>query len=186
MKLIEKIILVIYSIIIAILSILFCLLIFRWVNINIINKFIFQILNNSIYSTITLILCVIFILMSIKCVFFLSKKSDYYKDNIILENEEGKLVITKITVENLITNVLKGFSGAQNTIVKAKFDKQNNVIVNITILAKENVEMQELSKNMQLKVKEVIKKASGLDAKEVNVKIKNIESKKNIINDIQN
>ena len=181
MKLIEKIILVIYSIIILILSSTFCLLIFRWINVDIVNNFIFQILNNSIFSSITLGVSVIFILMSIKCIFFLSKKSDYYKDNILLKNEEGKLVITKNTIENLVSNVIKGFTGSQETVVKVKFNKENNIIVNIAILAKENVDMQELSNNMRTKIKNTIKKSSGLDVKEVNIKIKNIETVKNII-----
>ena len=41
--------------------------------------------------------------------------------------------------------------------------------------------MKELSNNIQVKVKEAIKKASDLDVKEINVKVKNIETAKNII-----
>lgn len=181
MKLIEKIILVIYSIIILILSSVFCLLIFRWIDVEIINNFIFNVLNNSVYSGIVLLISVIFILMSIKCIFFLSKKNDYYKDNVLLKNEEGKLVITKVTIENLVSNVLKGFHNAQDTMVKVKFDKENSIIVDVTILAKENVNMQELSNNMRNKIKDTIKRSSGLNIKEINIKIKNIETIKNII-----
>lgn len=181
MKLVEKIILVIYSIIILILSSIFCLLIFRWMDIAYINNFILSVLNNPIFSNIMLGVCVIFILMSIKCIFFLSKKSDYYKDNILLKNEEGKLIITKATIENLVNNAIKGFESAQEATTKVKFDKENNVIINVSLLVKEQANMKELSNNMQTKIKEVIKKASDLDVKEINIKIKNIENVKNII-----
>ena len=46
MKLIEKIILVIYSIIMLILSLIFCLLIFRWADINLVQNSIMNVLNN--------------------------------------------------------------------------------------------------------------------------------------------
>lgn len=181
MKLIEKIILVIYSIIILILSFVFCLLIFRFVNVDIINNFIFQILNNYILSIITVIISVIFILMSIKCIFFLSKKSDYYKDNISLKNEEGKLVITKVTIENIVNNVINGFQNMKDANIKVKFDKQNNIVVNLEVFASENADMQELTQNIRNKIKNTIKKSSGLIVKEINVKIKNIQTAKNII-----
>lgn len=181
MKLIEKIILVIYSIVILILSAVFCLLIFRWIDANYVNDFVLKVLNNSILSSIFLAICVTFILMSIKCIFFLSKKSDYYKDNILLKNEEGKLVITKATIENLANNTIKGFESAQEVTTKVKFDKENNIVIYVSLLVKEQANMKELSNNMQKKIKEVIKKASDLDVKEVNIKIKNIETVKNII-----
>mgnify|MGYP000030007667 FL=1 len=181
MKLIEKIILVIYSIIMLILSLIFCLLIFRWADINLVQNSIMNVLNNTIYSSIALAICVIFILMSIRCIFFISKKSDYYKNDILLKNEEGKLIITKVTIENLVNNVIKGFESAQEVTTKVKFDKENNVIINISLLAKEQANMKELSNNIQVKVKEAIKKASDLDVKEINVKVKNIETAKNII-----
>lgn len=181
MKLIEKIILVIYSIIILILSSIFCLLIFRWIDSSYINNLILNILNNSIFSDIILVVCIIFILMSIRCIFFLSKKSDLYKDNILLKNEDGKLIITKVTMENLINNVIKGFDSAQEVNTKVKFDKENNVIINVSLLVSENANMKELSNNMQMRIKEVIKKASDLTAKEINIKIKNVQAEKNIV-----
>lgn len=178
MKLIEKIILVIYSIIILILSCVMCLLIFRWINPETVNSFIFQLINSAFFSIVTLIFSIIFVLMSIKCIFFLSKKSDHYKDNILLKNDDGKLVITKQTIENIVGNIINGFPGLNEPNIKAMFDKENNIIINITILVRENVEIQELSSNIREKVKAIIKKSSGLNVKEVNIKVKNMENKK--------
>ena len=181
MKLIEKIILVLYSVIMLILSVVFCLLIFRFINIENINSFICQILSSGVLSIITLIVSVLFILASIKCIFFLSKKSDYYKDNIILKNEEGELLVTKTTIENLAINALDGFVSIKDLTVKVKFDKQNNILVNICILTSENVNMQELTQNIRNKLKNTIKKSTGFEIKEINVKIKDIKTEKNII-----
>ena len=177
MKYIEKVILVIYSIVIFMLSIISCLLVFRIINAENIYFFINNILNNTFYSIITIIISIILFLMSIKCTLFLSKNSDYYKDNICLKNEEGKLVITKTTIENLVSNSLKNFDNIQNIIVKSKFDKQNNIVIDITILVDENSSIQDISNNIQQKVKDVIIKSSGLNIREINVRVKNITKK---------
>ena len=49
------------------------------------------------------------------------------------------------------------------------------------MLVKENAVIKELSTNLQTKVKEAIKKATDLEAKEVNIKVKNIEPVKEIV-----
>ena len=185
MKVVEKIILVIYSIIILVLASITCLLIFRWIDVNSINNFLEYILNNNILSNVILVISVVFILASIKCIFFLSKKSDYYKDNLLLKNEDGKLIITKATIENLVNNVIKGFASTQEVNTKVKFNKENNIVVNVSLLVKEQANMKELSNNIQSKIKDTIKKASDLNVEEINIKIKNIEKveNKNIISE---
>lgn len=95
--------------------------------------------------------------------------------------KKGKLIITKSSIENLVNNTIKGFDTIQEFTTKVKFDKENNIIINIILLVKENVIIKELTENMQTKIKQVVKKTSDLDIKEVNIKIKNIESINNII-----
>lgn len=181
MKIIEKIALIIYSIIILILSVICCLLIFNWLQIDSITNILQSMITYRYIATTILIISVFFILLSLKCIFFGTKKSDFYKENILLKNEEGKLIITRPSIENLVNNTIKGFDGIQEFTNKVKFDKENNIIINISLLVKENVTIRELTDNMQTKIKQVVKKTSDLDIKEVNVKIKNIESINNII-----
>lgn len=181
MKIIEKITLIIYSIIILILSVICCLLIFNWLQIDSIINILQSIITYRYIATTILIISVFFILLSLKCIFFGTKKSDFYKDNILLKNEEGKLIITRSSIENLVNNTIKSFDGIQEFTNKVKFDKENNIIINISLLVKENVTIRELTDNIQTKIKQVVKKTSDLDIKEVNVKIKNIEAINNII-----
>lgn len=181
MKIIEKIALIIYSIIILIISVVCLLLIFNWLQIDSITNILQSMITYRYIGTTMLIISVIFILLSLKCIFFGTKKSDFYKDNILLKNEEGKLVITKSSIENLVNNTIKGFDSIQEFTVKVRFNKENNIIINISLLVRENVIIRELTENMQTKIKQVVKKTSDLEIKEVNVKIKNIESINNII-----
>ena len=100
----------------------------------------------------------------------------------ILENSNGKLLITKETIENLVNAVVKGFDSAENVTTNIELDKENNLKIFVNLVVKENAVIKELSTNLQNKIKETIKQSSDLEVKEVNIKVKNIEPKKeNII-----
>src|SRR5699024_4776939 len=93
-------------------------------------------------------------------------------------NSDGKLLITRDTLENLVNGVVKGFDSAENVTAKVELDKENNVKVFVNLSVKENAIIKELSTNLQTKIKSTIKKMSDLDVKEVNNKIKDIETNK--------
>lgn len=61
------------------------------------------------------------------------------------------------------------------------FGKDNTVQVYVNLNVKENAVIKELSTNLQTKIKETIKKTSDLEVKEVNIKVKNIEPEKEIV-----
>ena len=140
-------------------------------------------IEDQISSNILLALSVIFILLAIKCIFFdsSSKQETDYKNGILLENADGKLLITKDTLENLVNNVVKGFESAENVTTRVELDKENNVKVFVNLSVKENAIIKELSTNLQTKIKTTIKKTSDLEVKEVNIKVKDIEPEKNMI-----
>ena len=177
MKFLEKIALVIYSNIILILSIVLCLLIFGWLDMNLIGNIIYKVIVGDVSSKILLGISVVFILLSIKCIFFdsSSKQEMDYKNGILLENSDGKLLITKDTIENLVNSVVKGFDSAENVTTRVELDNENNVTVFVNLSVKENAVIKELSTNLQTKIKTTIKKTSDLEVKEVNIKVKDIE-----------
>ena len=134
-------------------------------------------------SKIILAFSIIFILLAIKCIFFDSsaKEKEESKNGILLENSNGKLLITKETIENLVNAVVKGFDSAENVTTRVELDKENNVKVFVNLSVKENAIIKELSTNLQTKIKTTIKKTSDLEVKEVNIKVKDIEPVKNIV-----
>ena len=183
MKLIERIALVIYSYIIIILAVVLSLLIFNWLDIESLSNMVEQLVTGNISSKVILVLNIIFILLSIKCIFFDagSKEKNESKNSILLENSDGKLLITRETLENLVDGVVKGFAGAENVASKVEVDEESNVRVFINMEVKENVVIKDLSSNIQTKIKEAIKKTSDLSVKEVNIKVKNIMSETNTV-----
>ena len=99
MKFLDKLALVLFSMIILIISIITCLTIFGWVNLATINLLFTDALANKVTCNVLLGVNVIFILLALKALFFgsVSKGEERYNDGILLENDDGKLLITKET-----------------------------------------------------------------------------------------
>ena len=97
MKFIEKLTLIIYSNIILILSIIACLLIFGWLDINVVQNLVKNLLLYGTSSRIILGVSIVFILLSIRCIFFdpTSKQEMKDKQGVLLANENGKLMISE-------------------------------------------------------------------------------------------
>lgn len=182
MKILEKISLVLFSTLMLVLSVISSLAIFGWIDIETLSNLANTIINNTVMSNIVLVLNIIFILLAIKCIFFdsSSKSKEEFKDGILLENSNGKLLITKETIENLVNGVVKGFDSAEDVTTKIELDSQSNVSVFINLTVREDAVIKELSANLQNKIKETVKKATDLEVKEVNIKVRNIEPTKDI------
>lgn len=177
MKPIEKITLVLFSTIMLLISVILCLTIFGWLDTELIGNVMNMALANTISSNTLLALSIIFILLAIRCIFFDSsaKQKEELKNGILLENANGKLLITRETIENLVNAVVRGFDSAEEVTTQVELDNENNLKVFVNMSVKENAVIKELSTNLQNKIKETIKKASDLEVKEVNIKVKNIE-----------
>ena len=70
MKVLDKIALVLFSSIVLIEAVLFCFVIFGWINIDVMALYIKQGFNNPIISNVTLGILVVFILLAIKGIFY--------------------------------------------------------------------------------------------------------------------
>ncbi len=179
MKILEKITLIIYSNIMLILSIILCLLVFGWLDIGLVGDLIKNIIQGEVSGNVVLGLSVVFILLSIKCIFFDSSSKEQIKERqgVLLENESGKLMISKETIENLVNSVVQDFESAQEVITRVELDKENNVKVYANLVVSSNAVIKELSANLQEKIKDKIKKATDLEVKEVNITVKKVAPK---------
>lgn len=180
MKIVEKVSLIIFANLLLILSIITCLLIFGWLSPQFAHEVLVAALNDTLTSNILLGISIVIILLAIKCIFFdgSDNEKEKQKDGILLENKEGRLLISKETLESLIASVAKGFDGAENVNSKVYLDKENNVTVYVTLFVHPDAVIKDLSSNLQTKIKEAIKITSGLEVKEVNIRVKNIVPEK--------
>ena len=176
MKFLEKITLIIYSNIMLILSIILCLLVFGWLDIGLVGDMINTIIVGETSSKILLGLSVVFILLSIKCIFFdsTSKEQSKERQGVLLENESGKLMISKETIENLVNSVALNFQSTEDVTTRVELDKDNNVKVFVNLIVNEDAVIKDLSANLQTKIKEKVKTATYLEVKEVNITVKKV------------
>lgn len=181
MKFLEKLALIIFSIIILVIAVVSCLVVFQVLELSEITSFITEHLQNEIVSRTVVVVSVICILLAIKSLFFpvRRKKREEIKSGVLLENQDGRLLISKDTIENLVNSVVKSFPDAMDTQTKIFLDADNNITVFVSLLVREEAIIKQLSSGIQNKIKETVKRNTDLEVKQVNINVKNIENDKN-------
>jgi len=182
MKFLERFTLIIYSLIILILSVMLSLLIFNWMDFGTVTDMIEALIRGAISSKITLGVCVVFILLSIKCMFFDEKSKEAIKEaqGILLKNENGQLMISRETIDNMVKNAVTGFENVKQCNTRIDVNEENQLKITLYLTVNENVVIKELASNLQTKIKDEVKKISDLDVQEVNVKVMSLQETKKI------
>ncbi len=180
MKFLDKFNLVLFSIIILILSLIICLLSFGWLNLGLALEGVAFLVTNTVANNIALVVSIILILLAIKSIFFnsFSKEKMQSKEGILLENDNGKLLVSRDTIESLTNAVVKSFDSAETVMTKVDVDDESHVKIYITLFVYPDAVIKDLSNKLQTDVKETIKKSLDLDVTEVNIRIKNVTIKK--------
>lgn len=174
MKFIEKVTLIIYSNIILILSVIACLLVFGWIDIDVVQNLVKDLILYGTSSKITLGISIVFILLSLRCIFFdpTSKQEIKDKQGILLANDNGKLMISKETIEDLVQAVTKQYKMAKEVTSKVELDKENNVNIFVNLVVGSDTVIKDLSADLQDKIKTKVKETTDLEVKEVNITVK--------------
>ena len=181
MKFLERFALIVYSYIIILLSVVLSLLVFNWIDFDVVTDMMRALVTGDISSKITLGVSVIFILLSIKCIFFDEKSKEKVKETqgVLLKNENGQLMISKETIDNIVKNAVAGFNNVKECHTRIDVNNENQLIITLFLSVYQNIVIKELASNLQNKIKEEVKKVSDLDVQEVNVKITSLEEIKN-------
>lgn len=73
-------------------------------------------LENSNSSKAILALAIVCLLCSIKGIFFESSDKKNKKNGVLMQNDNGKLLISKATIENIVQNVVSGFDSVEQPL----------------------------------------------------------------------
>lgn len=177
MKVFSRICLVIFSIIILVLSLVVCFTISGWMDINVIKDFVQETFAHRIGGPACLGVSSLLAILSVICIFSPSSR-DKSKEGILLENENGKLLVSKDTIENLSTAVIKNYASVENSSTKVDVDDENTIRIFITLSVYQEAVIKDLAAKIQANIKEEVKKSLDLEIKEVNIRVKNINAKK--------
>ena len=180
MKFFDRFNLALFSTIILIISLIIILLSFGWLKLDLALDGIESLITNTVANNIAIGVSIVLMLLAMKSIFFNSyaKEKVEGKDGILLENDNGKLLISKDTIESLTNTVVKSFDSAQTVTTKVEVDEESHIKIYVTLFVNPDAVIKELSNKLQTDVKETVKKSLGLDVTEVNIKIKNIAVKK--------
>ena len=155
-----------------------CFTISGWLDINVVKDFAESVFANHVGGPVVYGLACLLALLSIICIFYNPFSKEELKEGILLENESGKLLISKDTIENLSTAVIKNFNNVENSTTRVEVDNENKISIFITLSVLQDAIIKDLATNIQNNIKEEVKKSLDLDIKEVNIRVKNINTKK--------
>lgn len=124
-----------------------------------------------------LIACSVILLLSIKGMFFQKREPKDKGGTILLKNNNGKLSISKETIENLVKGSIMDIEGIELLKADSYLNKKENLGVNIEIVILKEVNIKEVTKTIQEQVKYSVKQMTDVDVNDINVTVKNISNK---------
>ena len=180
MKFLERFTLIVYSFVILLLSVILSLLIFNWIDFDVVTEMVKALITGDLSSKITLGVSVVFILLSIKCMFFDERSKEKVRETqgVLLKNENGQLMISKESIDNMVKNTVMGFEQIKQCNTKIDVNNENQLRITLFLVVNENVVIKELASSLQRKVKEDVKRISDLEVEEVNVKVTSLQDNK--------
>ena len=180
MKILERLALILFSIIMMVLAITSCLVIFNVLQLEVIYKFLDGLIQDETAKKVIVGVSAVSIILAIKALFFPTKttKKQEIKTGVLLENKDGRLLISRDTIENLVNSVVRSFDEAMDVQTKVNLDGSSNITVYVSLLVREDSIIKELSSNIQNKIKQTINRNTGLEVSQVNINIKDIENDK--------
>jgi len=137
-----------------------------------------DIIQGEFWSKVFFAVYAILAIFAIKEIAFGEKVSKEGREGLVLENESGKLIISKESLDNLVSGVGKEIEGVESISSRTFIDAEKNVVVETNVVAGRDTGLKGISAELQKRVKEALKQTVDLDVKYVNIKIKNISNKK--------
>ncbi len=178
MTLFEKIISVTFSVIVLIVSVSFILTLGGVLDPDLGSDLMKDVMKGEFFSKILFIISIVLMIFSLREIAFGKKLETEGRDGIVLENETGKLIISKESLENLIAGEAKEIYGTESISSKTFLDPDKNLIVDVNVVVSKDLAIKEYSSELQKGIKDVLKRTADLNTKNINIRIKNISNKK--------
>ncbi len=178
MTLFEKIISVTFSVIVLIVSVSFILTLGGVLDPDLGSDLMKDVMKGEFFSKILFIISIVLMIFALREIAFGKKLETEGRDGIVLENETGKLIISKESLENLIAGEAKEIYGTESISSKTFLDPDKNLIVDVNVVVSKDLAIKEYSSELQKGIKDVLKRTADLNTKNINIRIKNISNKK--------
>lgn len=184
MKIIDKVTLKIFSFIMLIISIVLFM-----ISIQILQESIFGVLISRLFTmvtagrTILVIVSIVLCLLSVKCLFFTySRKDRNFEDDvndeiendtgILLENDDGRVLITKRTIRSLVNSVIFRTDEIIDAKIIVDINADNEVSVKLAIDVIQGVAIKNVTSKLQSDIKNMVKETTDITIKSVDIDVK--------------
>lgn len=173
MNFFDKLSFKIYSVIMLLISITFGITLTNIISISDIGELIENFVSEYFWATLVITLGLM--IWSIRNIIYGGSTKRETSSGILLENSNGKLLITRESISNLIETVVRENNKISNISTRLEFDENNNINVFLNFSVDTGASVKDITTDIQKKIKDTVKRSTDLDIKEVNIKIKNIE-----------
>ena len=171
MKYFEKFILVVFSVIIIIESILLILYSTEMINIKpVLDKIVELMLLNK---TVTIVIGAILALFGLVGMFTPGENSENMKTGLAIKTERGTTYITKDTFDSMIVAIARNYPELKNIKVETQVTEEG-IIANIYAMILPDTVVTTLTNKLQENIKSSVLKQTTIEIKEANIKIKGV------------
>ena len=177
MKFLEKLGLVLFSFIVLVISIMLILIGVGLVDVSIFSILIAKMVAHATAVKVMYGVCAVFILIALRCLFFGSSSSSNPElDGILMENEDGKLLITYDTLETLVDGVINNVDDILAASPDITITEDNEVYISILIDVKQHTVIKLVTSKLQQDIKTTIKDATDIEVKRVDIQVREVEA----------
>lgn len=162
---------VIFSLIIVICSILTMLVISQILSLGMIAKFVNLIVFSNTVSIAVFVLSMVFAILAIISIIGSDSLSSNVKGGIVIPAEIGEVQISNQTFENIITGVTNKYAGIKTAKVEVKVTEEG-LITDIFAYVLQDTVIADISAKLQEDIKDTVIKQTTIAVKNVNIKIK--------------
>ncbi len=185
MKILKKVCLTIFATIVLIISILLLLIAFNIMDSNVFGILISKVLLSQEGTYALVGVSVVLILLAMWCLFFCEENNKNGKNSgIELENSDGRLLITKNTLQDLVKGVINNFPSIEDSEANVLIDRENNVTIDVTITVSDGAIIKDVSSKLQNDIKSIVRKSTDLELDKVNIVVKKVEKEEKSKNSV--
>lgn len=176
MKLLDKLISFVFSVIMLVLAIAVVMVCLEYISADSVYAVFDEYVFNNNAKDISLVTAICMILGALKTTIFSADFKKRDKEPIMVETNNGMVEIAQDTIDNTVCNVASTFSEIKD--VQAKMlKKKSGIKIYVVISVLVNTNLKDLTSKLQEKIKEVIDATTGVKVLCVNIKVKNIYEK---------
>lgn len=168
----EKIVLVIFSVIVLALTVLLILIGYGTISIEVLARILALMFAGEIMPIVSTVVLAILAVLSLIGM-FVNIGADDSKKGLALKYDTGLVYITKETFENIALTVSKKYVGIKNprTLVNIK---ENNISVNLFVYVLPDTIVSDITAKLQKDICETVSKITTVKVNNVNIKVKGV------------